>query len=128
MDQLDMYILPHQQLTYYEKGARQVDAAGKEEKRAYTLCVASTAAGDILPFQQVWSGKTKASLPKTIAPSMAEAKELGFHFTFANSAKRTSHFSTKKTMKEWMIEVLELYISSVIKAQNLPRDQKAVLL
>lgn len=100
MDQQGVYVLPHNQVTYHETNARQVDTHGKEEKRAYTLCVASSAAGDFLPFQQVWSGKTALSLPNATADGMAEAKELGFHFAFAQSPKRTSHFSTLKTMKE----------------------------
>lgn len=100
IDQLGMYILPHNQITYHDKNAKQVDTHGKEDKRAYTLCVASSAAGDFLPFQQVWSGMTAASLPAATADGMDEARELGFDFTFAQSKKRTSHFSTLKTMKE----------------------------
>ncbi len=100
LDQQGIYILPHNQVTYHDRNAKQVDTHGKEEKRAYTLCVASSAAGDFLPFQQVWSGKTTASLPSAGADGMEEAEALGFHFAFAQSSKRTSHFSTLKTMKE----------------------------
>jgi hypothetical protein len=72
----------------------------KDEKRAYTLLVASTADGDFLPFQQVWAGATERSLPSRHAPRMQDALERGFDFTFAKSTKKTSHFSTLKTMKE----------------------------
>ena len=34
-----------------------------DEKCAYTLLVASTADGDFLPFQQVWSGATACATP-----------------------------------------------------------------
>ncbi|KAI0689287.1 hypothetical protein BC835DRAFT_1308424 [Cytidiella melzeri] len=54
VDQMGMYILPSNSRTFHNKGANQVDAVAKDEKRAYTLLVASTPAGDILPFQQVW--------------------------------------------------------------------------
>lgn len=100
MDQLGLILLLANNTTYHEKGARQVNVVGKDEKRAYTLCVASTASGNILPFQQVWGGKSKLSLPRATAEGMKEAKENGFHFAFAESDKRTSHFSTLKTMKE----------------------------
>ena len=40
------------------------------------------------------------SLPKATAEGMSEARELGIHFAFAQSEKKTSHFSTLKTMKE----------------------------
>jgi hypothetical protein len=72
----------------------------KDEKRAYTLLVASTADGDFLPFQQVWSSASDHSLPLQRAPQMQDAIDRGFNFAFAKSAKKTSHFSTLKTMKE----------------------------
>lgn len=100
MDQTGIILFMANNKTYAPKGARQVTILGKDEKRAYTLCVATTPSGDILPFQQIWSGKTKQSLPSDRAAGMAEAKELGFDFVTANSKKATSHFSTLKTMKE----------------------------
>ena len=72
----------------------------KDEKCAYTLLVASTADGDFLPFQQVWAGASERSLPSRHAHQMQDAFERGFDFTFAKSTKKTSHFSTLKTMKE----------------------------
>lgn len=127
MDQTGILILLATLRTYHDKGARQIDIAGKDEKRAYTLCVATSADGNILPFQQVWSGKTKGSLPSANAPGYLEATQLGIKFTTANSLKKTSHFSTLKTMKEWMTDILAPYVKSVVEADNLPADQKAVL-
>jgi hypothetical protein len=119
--------------------------AGQDEKRAYTLCVASTPAGDILPFQQVWSGKTKKALPAATAGGMTEAMELGFDFAVANSPKKTSHYSTLGSMKQvcllmklkfefslkimaqWMTNILRPYLESYIEIHRLPPDQKAIL-
>ena len=100
MDQTGKQLMGTKDKTYEKRGVEQVDIAAKDEKRAYTLCVATTANGDVLPFQQVWSGTTKALLPHDIAEGMNEARELGFHFASAASKKKTSHFSTFKTMKE----------------------------
>lgn len=100
MDQCGVYVLPHSSTTYHDRGARQVNIVAKDEKCTYTMCVASTTAGDFLPLQQVWSGKSQKSLPAGTAPGMDEALALGFDFAFADSPKRTSHFSTLKTMKE----------------------------
>lgn len=99
-DQIGNYILPSNGSTFHDRGAEQVDIIAKDEKRAYTLLVASTADGDFLPFQQVWSGATERSLPSENAPCMQEARERGFDFAFAKSDKKTSHYSTLKTMKE----------------------------
>ncbi|KAH9927827.1 uncharacterized protein B0H18DRAFT_1118347 [Fomitopsis serialis] len=70
MDQTGVYVLPNNNTTYEETGVRQVNVAAKDEKRAYTLCVATSADGDILPFQQVWSGQSTRSLPDSDANGM----------------------------------------------------------
>ncbi|EPS95422.1 hypothetical protein FOMPIDRAFT_1132449 [Fomitopsis schrenkii] len=127
MDQTGVYVLPNNNVTYAETGSRQVDVAAKDEKRAYTLCVATSADGDILPFQQIWSGQTSRSLPEREADGMNDALGHGFHFAFAASSKKTSHFSTLKTMKEWMVHILKPYIEHKIQELNLPDDQKAIL-
>ena len=101
MDQIGVYILPNSGYTFEKHGSDQVDIVAKGEKRAYTLLVASSADGDFLPFQQVWSGATNRSVPSDGAPRIEEARERGFDFTFAKSEKnKGSHYSTLKTMKE----------------------------
>jgi hypothetical protein len=100
MDQIGNHILPSSGRTFHDRGAEQVNIVAKDEKRAYTLLVASTANGDFLPFQQVWAGASERSLPSPNAPRMQDALDRGFDFAFAKSAKKTSHFSTLKTMKE----------------------------
>ncbi|KAH9906582.1 uncharacterized protein B0H18DRAFT_839458, partial [Fomitopsis serialis] len=130
MDQLGNYVLPGNTVTYHDKGARQVDVVGKEEKRAYSLLVASTPAGDFLPFQQIWAGASTRVLPAHTAPGMQEALDAshGFDFTFAASNKKTSHFSTLKTMQEWTERILDPYIKRVIAEDpDLPTNQKAIL-
>lgn len=72
----------------------------KDEKCAYTLLVASTPAGNFLPLQQVWSGATERSVPSPRADQMQNAIDRGFDFVFAQSDKKSSHYSTLKTMKE----------------------------
>jgi hypothetical protein len=109
MDQQGILVLIGNNTTYDTTGSRQVCVAAKDEKRAYTLCVSSTPAGDILPFQQIGGGMTSKSLPfkgsLTQLP-MSEAAKRGFHFAFAASEKTNSHFSTLKTMKEASYVVL----------------------
>ena len=100
MDQLGNYVWADTKTTFDQKGKRQINITALDEKHTYTLLVATTPAGDALPFQQVWSGATMRSLLKATAEGMFEARELGIHFAFAQSEKKTSHFSTLKTMKE----------------------------
>ncbi len=53
----------------------------------------------------------------------------GFHFTAATSeTSPRSHFSTLKTMKEWIAAIMQPYVISIIEANpDLPKDQKSVL-
>jgi hypothetical protein len=99
MDQQGVVVLLGNDHTYDEKGSKQVNIAARDERRAFTLCVASTPSGILLPFQQVWSGsKADRVLPTKAQRASAEAK--GIHITVAQSEKKTSHFSTLTTMKE----------------------------
>ncbi|KAF8996363.1 hypothetical protein BDQ17DRAFT_1429806 [Cyathus striatus] len=107
IDQMGMFVLPSSSRTYHDKGAKQVEAVTKDEKQAYSLLIASSADGNILPFQQVWGGKSLQSLPSATALGMLEALEHKFHFAFAASeSSPRSHFSTLKTMKEWVEKIL----------------------
>ncbi|KAF8911441.1 hypothetical protein CPB84DRAFT_1646307, partial [Gymnopilus junonius] len=128
VNQVGNYILPSSSRTFHDKGAAQVDAVAKDEKRAYTLLVASTPAGDFLPFQQVWGGQSIRSVPQRTAPGMDEAQACGMHFAFAQSSTSPrSHFSTLKTMKEWITEILQPYVRQVIEEEGLDDDQKCIL-
>ncbi|KAJ7306766.1 hypothetical protein DFH08DRAFT_975809 [Mycena albidolilacea] len=127
-DQTGNYVLPNGSQTFEQRGAKQVSVVAKDEKRAYTLGIATSLIGRLLVIEQVWSGKTKASLPKESADGYKEAKAHGFRFSFAASDKKTSHFSTQSTMKDWITFVLVLYIEMIIETDpDLDEDQKAIL-
>ncbi|KAF4590471.1 hypothetical protein EYR38_009772 [Pleurotus pulmonarius] len=127
-DQMGMYVLPSNSRTFHDKGADQVDVHGKEEKRAFTLMVASTPSGAILPFQQIWGGKTRLSLPSGTSQGKSEADSRGFKFHVAASpSSPRSHFSTVKNMKEWVLEIVIPYRLSIVERDGLPDDQKIIL-
>ncbi|KAJ6448111.1 hypothetical protein C8R45DRAFT_1115497 [Mycena sanguinolenta] len=115
-DQTGNYILPNGSHTFEQRGAKQVAVTAKDEKRAYTVGMATCAGGKPLPTEQIWSGKSKLSLPKETADGYQEAMAYGFQFSFAASEKKTSHFSTQLTMKDWVKNVLLLYAKAVIEA------------
>ena len=100
MDQTGVILIASNNITYEEKGSCQIGVIGIDEKRAYTLAVGSAADGSYLPIQQVWAGATAKSIPPVDSPGMSDALKAGFHFAFAQSPKKGSHFSTLKTMKE----------------------------
>ena len=63
-----MVYAPGNRLTYNPTGAKQVAVVGMEEKRAFTLMVSVAADGTILPFQAIYRGSTKNSLPSAASP------------------------------------------------------------
>jgi hypothetical protein len=62
-------------LTFDIIGSSQVPVLNLDEKRAFTLVVAVSAAGDLLPFQAVFQGKTMQSVPSTTAYSTTGLKQ-----------------------------------------------------
>jgi hypothetical protein len=126
-DQTGIYIRPNTSQTFEVRGSKQVSVSGNDEKRAYTLGIATTPDGPVL-LEQVWSGVSAASLPADKADGYKEARDHGFHFAFTNSKKRTSHFSTEKTMEELIEFIIWPYIQRVIADDpNLDDNQKAIL-
>ncbi|KAJ7178437.1 hypothetical protein C8R43DRAFT_942122 [Mycena crocata] len=126
-DQTGNYLLPNHSQTFEQRGAKQVSVVAKDEKRAYTVGMATNSFGNIMPIEQVWSGKTSKSTPQPTADGYDEAMERGFHFTFAASEKKTSHFSTQKTMQEWGEKILIPFIKKIIAEDpDLDDDQMAI--
>lgn len=128
MDQTGIVYLPGYKTSYEKKGSKQIDIIGKDEKRAFTLCVSSTADGQFLPFQLIFGGKTARSCPTAKADKMERALSSGLRFTCAASEKNpSSHYSTLKTMKEVrifihssLILLIISYLIYLVHGRNLP--------
>ena len=59
------------------EGARWVEIAGKDDKRQITAVFAGSMAGDYLPIQLVYKGKTPHYLPNV------ESVPEGWHLTYS---------------------------------------------
>jgi hypothetical protein len=92
--------------TYAPKGLKQVEVIGKDEKRGFTVVVGISMSGEVLPFQAVYVGSTKHSLPTPDAPGYLEATEL-LKFQFESGG--TNHWSTLSTMKRYVQYILAPY-------------------
>ncbi|KAJ7042717.1 hypothetical protein C8F04DRAFT_893570, partial [Mycena alexandri] len=80
-------------------GSKQVGLIGNKEKRAFTALLAVLAAGNALPTQCVYEGKTAWSTPTAKATSRQECDAAEFRFVF--SGKTGNHWSNQKTMQQW---------------------------
>ncbi|KAJ7360929.1 hypothetical protein DFH08DRAFT_637557, partial [Mycena albidolilacea] len=99
-DQTGVVYLPGSRMTYAPRGSKQVGLIGNEEKRAFTALLAVSAAGERIPVQCVYEGKTTRSVPSEDAASRHECDAAGFRFVF--SGKTGNHWSNQKTMREWI--------------------------
>ncbi|KAJ7312709.1 hypothetical protein DFH08DRAFT_821873 [Mycena albidolilacea] len=70
-----------------------------DSKRAFTALLAVSAAGDELPPQCVYGGKSKGSLPTDDVASRQDFDNASFSFVF--SGKTRNHWSNQKTMRQW---------------------------
>ena len=90
---------------------------GKDEKRAFTLMVGISMSGEVLPFQAVYAGKTKGSLPTSNAPNYSKATEK-LKFRFESSGNDT-YWSTITTMQSYVTNILAPYFESHLKQLDL---------
>ncbi|PCH39630.1 hypothetical protein WOLCODRAFT_85994, partial [Wolfiporia cocos MD-104 SS10] len=89
-------ILPLGNLSYEVKGSTNVRTLTHDEKRQFTVVLASSMSGNILPFQSVWGGTTDESLPAHSAHQCAEADALRFIYAHGD----THHWSSQELTKE----------------------------
>ncbi|QRV96744.1 Ulp1 protease family, carboxy-terminal catalytic domain protein [Ceratobasidium sp. AG-Ba] len=111
------------QSTWNATGERQVHVLGLDEKRAFTLLVAASLSGNILPFQAIYEGKTSRSLPDKTARGYSEALQLGF---LLESSGSDTYWSTQKTMQHFVSQILAPYFRTQIEQHNLPPTQRCI--
>lgn len=123
-DQAGMLVLPLGKDTYEVKGSLNVPAITHDEKRQFTVVVASSMDGDMLPFQSVWGGSSPASLPSKRAARYEEANELGFKWVHGDSR----HWSSRETTIDWCNTIFFPHIESMKAKHKLPATAQPILL
>lgn len=124
IDQTNVIYQPAKGCTYERIGSKQVAIVGQEEKRAFTLLVGISAAGDLLPFHIVHDGKSKRSLPSPNAPCYNEALELKFQFVFSNT---DTYWATFETMCTYVTGILVPFWIEKKQQRGVPLNQPCIL-
>lgn len=75
------------------KGLKQVSAVCQGEKCQFTLMAVINAAGQVLPYQGVYRGRTSDSLPSAQAQNLCD----GTHFVFTPGGDK--HWRSLQNMK-----------------------------
>lgn len=93
-----------------KEGSKRVEIAGAEDKRQITAVFADTMAGDFLPPQIIYAGKTPRCLPSVTFPS-------GWHVTYTEN-----HWANEKPTEEYIKLILLPYVQR--KRADLSLDSK----
>ena len=112
-DQTGLSIVPSSDWTMEAKGAKWVEAVGKDDKRQLTAVLAGTLTGDFLPPQIIYQRKMPRCLPKYSFPEK-------WHITYS-----INHWSNEDTMKEY---VLLQYITEKRESLGLVIDYPALVI
>ncbi|EJD54964.1 hypothetical protein AURDEDRAFT_49858, partial [Auricularia subglabra TFB-10046 SS5] len=107
--------------TWSESGAKQVSVIGQEEKRAFTLNVGISMSGELLPFQAIYQGMTRRSLPKPDARGQDRAAEIGILF---EPSMTKTYWSTQATMRSYVDNILVPYYERQCALLGLGDDQE----
>ena len=116
-DQTTIYYVPVGSWIMELEGAKRVEIAGKDDKRQITVVFAGSVAGDFLPIQLVYKGKTPRCLPNV------ESVPEGWHLTYS-----PSHWSTEQTMRDYIQKIVVLYIEKMRQTLKLADNYPALLL
>jgi hypothetical protein len=100
-DEFGLHLFPVSDYVWKKRGTKHVASALKEDKRQYTGDIAHNMAGQVVCVEQIWGGKTEASLPSP--PKRAQYP----HFLFATSVNHWANMDTKlafgKRIWDWVV-------------------------
>lgn len=125
-DQTQVVYAPGTNVTWNERGAKQVSMVGQEDKRAFTLTPAVSPSGEILPFQAIYQGQTAAVLPKETdanSEAFAYAKEEGLVFIPSRSPTYWANFDTLQLFIASVVEYFERKMDEL----GLPRKTRSII-
>jgi hypothetical protein len=91
---------------------------GADDKRAITVCLASSLHGDLLPLQLIFQGKTSRSTPASTPASIASL----CHLTYSDN-----HWSCQQTMQQYITKIIMPYAERCIEQHRLRSDAHIIL-
>ena len=116
LEQTPAKYVPVGRTTLPKKNTKTVPIKGSSNKRTITATLAILLQGDFLPMQLTYGGKTRKCLPRFKFP---EKSSLSYN---------EIHYSNEKEACKFIEEILQPYIKKVIEWENLPVDQKSLVI
>ncbi len=124
IDQTQVVFQEANSTTLHAVGDKQVPIVGKEEKRAFTLVVAVSAGGDLLPLYSIFQGKPDRSCPLKKSPGYTEADDMEFLFVPSGTG---TYWASLETMQHWVTETLVPFWTRKKESLGLPESQECIL-
>lgn len=115
-DQTGIHYVPVSEWTMEKCGAQRVPIAGITDKRQITAVFAGTSAGDFLPPQLVYQGKSRKCVPTIKFPD-------DWDVTFSHN-----HWSNEDTMKSYLRKVIIPYVNKKREELKLPQNHPGLVL
>jgi hypothetical protein len=117
VDETGALFIPVSNWTMEEEGAKQVPIAALDDKRQMTVVLGVSCAGELLPPQLLYAGKTAECHPK------------GILFPAQWDVNHTeSHWSNERSLRDYVNTVLVPYFEHKKKKLGLPPTQKSLLI
>ena len=115
-DHTGINIVPGSQWTMEEKGSKRVGVAGLNDKRQITVVFCASLAGEFLPVQLIYQGKTQACLPRYVFPD-------DWDITYT-----PNHWSNEEKMKEYIHQIILPYVQAKRKDLKLHPTHPALFI
>ncbi|KAF5321301.1 hypothetical protein D9619_000198 [Psilocybe cf. subviscida] len=122
-DQTQVLYAPGNKLTWAERGLKQVQVLGGEEKRAFTVMISVSSDGKLLPLQAIYSGKSRRSRPSPNSPCHKELLDAG---CLIQESGTSTYWSNIATMKDFVNGILSPYFELQKTSLGLPPSQKSL--
>lgn len=113
-DQTGISIVPGSSWTLEKKGSKRVEIIGISDKRQITAVICGTMNGQVLPFQIIYQGKTRACLPQYTFPE-------DWDVTWTSN-----HWSNEEKMKQYLDKIIVPYVQATRSKLKLPPDYPAL--
>ena len=124
VDQCNVIMQPASSCTYEVIGSRQIAVTGKDKKCVFTVVMAISDSGFVLPPQVIFQEKSPWLLPSNKSPHYQEAMDIGIKFEYSNT---NTYWLTFELMYRWVTDILVPYFEQQKRAYNASEAQECIL-
>jgi hypothetical protein len=119
-DELGLMLMPQDGFTWAQRGGKQVLVYQKEDKRQYTANIVHNAAGELVTFQIIYTGKTVNSLPSAARDNTHPLYDQAKDWVFGTTVNHWSNLAEKQKLIEKMVSYRDQKLAVMKRMGTLP--------